>query len=108
MYASCVNNGNEFIYETKFSNVYKLINSLNTYSGITVESLNTNFSINHFLNNFNYKIVERIEHDNFIELLLYSKNIAGAKNVNGTLVNTQIAIYENRVVVGSPLILQSF
>ncbi len=104
----CVKNGNEFIYTLKFCEVKNFVNNSDSVLGITVKESSQNFEIYNFIEFFDCDVVKVNETENYIELLLYSKELNNYAVVENRKVNTQIIIKKDVIKIGYPVILQSF
>lgn len=103
-----VKNGNGSIVFSSFSEAGNIYNLATGVCGEAVEIENTNINIHTILNKLKAKIksVQQIQHGQVYNC--YSKKFSGGLWDNGNKVNLQIAVNQNKIVIGYPLILHGF
>ena len=103
------------VYLTDFSCSNKIISvDKNKYSfilGIKGESVvieKADFCLQSFLTDFNARVVLVESAENYTCYYAYSPNIKSSRQINDKAVNLHIALTDQRVKVGSPIIYGSF
>lgn len=101
-----VKNGNCYINYLKSKTACLELNNAQTVYGETMVFNNKNLKF--ITEKLQLNIVSKVIGNNGVEVLGYSKKLNDFVFVNGKIVNVQIAIFNNKIVVGHPLILQGF
>lgn len=101
-----IDNGQGLILKTSFSNAKELRSKVTGVLGEAVET--STYSSEQIINMLQAKKVSQENLQDALVILAYSNKLDGFLSVNNVHVNVQIAVKQDSVIVGYPLILHSF
>jgi len=103
---SVIQNGSGYIYQTSSENALSLYKSLYSCSGFSLTFRNSNFKIDNLLEK-----IEVLKQEVVCGSNLYYGYVCGLTNstfIDAKKVNIQIAVNDNFITIGSPIILGSY
>lgn len=103
-----VNAGNFYIITSSKEKEKEIEAKLDVIIGKSYELENAGFDLDKFISKYRFeiKIIQNLENSEV--WYLYSNKLNGEIAVNGKIINLQIAVKENSIIAGSPVILGSY
>ena len=106
--AVVVQNGNMFLVNCKSSDAKKVKSQLNGIEGESFSFQGTKNDALNFLNKYNYKTVFCEMVENILIIYAYCPQIQNSVYVNNQKTNLQLAVNNEKITIGTPLILGSY
>lgn len=105
-----IDNGNSFIVKTSLNDAKRVKSEVSQIMGESLSYDSSILGVEKLINLYNIKVVKREQVGNIVSVYGYSNNpnFCNKIEIENNLINVQIAFSNNRVTIGTPIILGDY